>query len=67
MSECTSTIFEMHDDVSTNVASVTMKTKYTVAKSMSKSMVTRTQLSSRSTPATLHTMAPTTPKGPKHS
>ena len=57
-SECTSTIFEMHDDVSTNTASVAIKKKYAAARSTSKSTVTRTQLSSRSMPATLQTMAP---------
>ena len=67
MSECTSTISEMHDDVSTNAASVAMKKKYAAARSMSKSTLTRTQLSSRSMPTTLQTMAPTTPKGPRHS
>ena len=51
--ECTSTISEMHDDVSTNAASVAMKMKYTAARSMSKSTVTQTQLSSRSLMATL--------------
>ena len=52
-SECTSTISEMHDDVSTNTVSVTMKKKYAAARSTSKSTVTWTQLSSCSTPATL--------------
>ena len=66
-SECTSTIFEMHDDVSTNAASVAMKTKYAATRSTSKSMVTRTQLLSRSPTATLQTTAPTTPRGPQHS
>ena len=64
MSECTSTIFEMHDDASTNAASVAMQMKYAAAKSMSKSTVTQTQLLSRSLTATLQTMAPTTPKAP---
>ena len=41
-SECTSTISEMHDDVSTNAALVAMKKKYATARSTSKSMVTRT-------------------------
>jgi hypothetical protein len=53
MSECTSTIFEMHDDVSTSAASIAIKKKYTAARSMSRSTTTRTQLSSRSTPAML--------------
>ena len=66
-SECTSTISEMHEDVSTNVASVAMKKKYAAARSTSMSMVTRTQLLSRSTLATLQAMALTTPKGPQHS
>ena len=57
----------MHDDVSTNAASVAVKKKYATTRSMSKSMVTRTQLSSRSTPAMLQTTVPTTPKGPQHS
>ena len=64
MSKCTSTISEMWDDVSTNTASATMKKKYVAARSMSKSMVTRTQLLSRSTPATLQTMALANPEGP---
>ena len=38
----------MHDDVSTSAASVIMKKKYATSKSMSKSMETQTQLSSRS-------------------
>ena len=42
MFECTSTIFEMHDDASMNAALVTMKTKYATARSTSKSTVTRT-------------------------
>ena len=67
MSECTSTISEMHDDVSTSTASVTMKKKYATAKSTSKSTVTQTQLLSRSTLAMLQITAPTTPKGPQHS
>jgi len=46
MSECTSTISEMHDDISTNAASVATKKKYITARSMSKSMETQTQLSS---------------------
>ena len=66
-SECTSTISEMHDDVSMNVASVTMKKKYATARSMSKSMVIRTQLWSRSLQATLQTTTPTTQKGPQLS
>ena len=60
-SKRTSTISEMRDNVSTNASSVTMKKNYATARSTSKSMVTRTQLSSRSTPATLQTMAPPTP------
>ena len=44
MFECTSTIFEMHDDVSMNSASVAMKKKYAAARSTSKSTVIRTQL-----------------------
>ena len=65
-SECTSTISEMHNDVSTNATSVTMKMKYATARSTSKSTVTQTQLSSHSPTATLQTMAPTTPRAPKH-
>ena len=64
--ECTSTISETRDDVSTSAISVVMK-KYTAAKSMSKSSVTRTQLSSHSMPAMLQTMALTTLKVPRHS
>ena len=67
MSECTSIISEMHNDVSTSVASVAMKKKYAAAKSMSKSTVTWTQLSSRSTPVTLWMMALPTPRGTQHS
>ena len=52
-SGCTSTISEMHDDVSTNAASVAMKTKYVAARSTSKSTATRTQPSSQSLVATL--------------
>ena len=62
-SECTSTNFEMHDDVSTNAASVAMNMKYVAARSTSKSTVTQTQLSSHSSAATLQTTAPTTPRG----
>ena len=39
---CTSTISEMHNDVSTNVALVAMKMKYAAARSTSKSTVTQT-------------------------
>ena len=67
MSKCTSTIYEMHDDILTNAASVTMKKKYAAYRSTSKRTITRTQLLSRSTSATLQTTAPTTPKGPQHS
>ena len=67
MSECTSIIFEMHDDISTSAASIAMKKKYAAIKSTSKSLVTQTQLSSHSMPAMLQITAPTTPKGPQHS
>ena len=67
MSKCTLIIFEMHDDISTSAASVAMKMKYTAARSTSKGMVTRTQLSSRSPMATLQTMAPTTLRAPQRS
>ena len=63
-SECTSTIFKMHDDVLTNATSVAMKKKYATARSMSKSTVTRTQLSNCSMPATLQMTASLTPKAP---
>ena len=53
MSERTSTISETRDDVSMSAVSVAMKKKYTAVKSTSKSSVTQTQLSSRSTPAML--------------
>ena len=67
-SGCTSTISEMHDDVSTNAASVAMKKKYAAIKSMSKSMETQTQLSSHSMSAMLQISTPTTTlKGPQHS
>ena len=46
--ECTSTIYEMHDDVSMNAASAAMKKKYAAARSTSKSTVTQTQLLSHS-------------------
>ena len=42
MSECTSIISEMHNNESTSTTSVALKMKYAVAKSMSKSMATRT-------------------------
>ena len=67
MLECTSVTFGMHDGVSSNVASVAMKKKYAAVKSTSRSSVTRTQLSSCSTPAMLEITASTTPKGPRHS
>ena len=51
--ECTSTISEMHDDVSTNAISVAMRMKYAATRSTSKSMVTWTQLLSRLTLAML--------------
>ena len=53
MSECTSIISETHVDVSTSATSVAMKKKYAAVKSTNRSSVTWTQLSSRSTPATL--------------
>jgi len=62
-----STISKMYDDVSMNAASVAMKKKYTAARSMRKSTVPRTQLSSCSTMATLQTTVPTTLKCPQHS
>ena len=52
-SECTSIISEMHDDVSTSAALVAMKKKYAIVKNTSKSTITWTQLSSRSTLTTL--------------
>ena len=64
MLECTSVTFRMHDDVSSNVASVAMKKKYVAARSMSKSTVIRTQLWSRSPPTTLQTTPPTTRRAP---
>ena len=64
MLECTSVTFGMHDGVSSNVASVAMKMKYAVARSMSKSTVIQTQLWSRSPPAMLQIPAPTTQKAP---
>ena len=67
MFECTSIISETHDDVSTSAASVSIKMKYAVVKTTSKSLVTWTQLSRRSTPATLQITALTTLKGPSHS
>ena len=63
MLECTSATSGMHDGVSSNVASVAMKTKYAAARSMSRSTETQTQLSSRSTSATLQLTSTTTPKG----
>ena len=42
MSEHTSTIFEMHDDISMSTIFLAMKKKYTTVKSMSKSSVIRT-------------------------
>ena len=63
--ECTLATSGMHDSASSNIASVAMKTKYVAARSTSRSMATRTQLSSRSTPATLQLTPTTTPKGPQ--
>ena len=51
-SERTSTIFEMHDNVSTSAVLVAMKNKYATVKNTSKSLVIQTQLSSHSTSAT---------------
>jgi len=65
-SKRTSTISETRDNISTSAISVIMKKKYATVKSMTKSSVTQTQLSSHSTSATLQIMAPTTPKGPQH-
>ena len=64
MSEHTSTISEMHDNVSTSTVFLVVKKKYATVKSTSKSSVIQTQPSSRSTLATPTT---TIPKGPKHS
>ena len=66
MLECTSATSRIHDGVSSNVASVAMKTKYAAGRSTSRSMETQTQLLSRSTPAMLRSMPTTTPKGPQH-
>ena len=61
--ECTSATFGMRDDVSSNVASVTMKMKYVAARSTSRSTATRTQPSSLSLTATLQTTVSTTLRG----
>ena len=62
-SGCNSTIVEMHDGVSMNADSVAMKMKSSAVRSMNKSIVTQTQLSSHSSVATPLTMALTTPRG----
>jgi len=63
-SECTLIISETHDDVSMSAALVAMKKKYAAIKSMSKSSVTWTQLSSHSIP---QITTATILKGPQHS
>ena len=64
MLECTSATSGMHDGISSNVVSVTMKTKCVAARSMSKSTTTQTQPSSRSLMAMMQTLSPTTLRGP---
>ena len=63
MLECTSATFEMHDGVSSNVTSVTMKTKCVATRSTSRSMATQTQPSILSLTVMLQTMALTTLRG----
>ena len=64
MLECTSATSGMHDGVSSNVASVAMKTKYVATRSTSRSTETQTQLSSKLTSATLQPTPTTTLKAP---
>ena len=64
MSEHTSTISEMHDNVSTSTVFLVVKKKYATVKSTSKGLVIRTQSSSHSTP---QITTATIPKGPQHS
>ena len=65
--ECTSATFGMCDGVSTNVASVVMKTKYVAARSMKRSTTTRTRPSSLFLTATPHTTMSITLRGPQLS
>ena len=65
--ERTSTISEMHEDVSTSAVLVAMKKKYATVKSMSKSSVIQTQPFSHSTSATPQITTAMILKGPEHS